>query len=52
MILQNSLFPPESSWTVPDVFPQFSETETVAIVIFLFAMRVGAILMKGWFCDG
>tara|TARA_R110000744_G_scaffold25648_3_gene63541 strand:- start:150 stop:2018 length:1869 start_codon:yes stop_codon:yes gene_type:complete len=31
MILQNSLFPPQSDWTVPDVFPQFSETETVAI---------------------
>jgi DNA polymerase I-like protein with 3'-5' exonuclease and polymerase domains len=31
MIMQNSLFAPESSWTVPDVFPQFSETETVAI---------------------
>ena len=31
MILQNSLFPPQSSWTVPDVFPQFTETETIAI---------------------
>ena len=25
------MFTPESSWSVPDVFPQFSETETVAI---------------------
>ena len=25
------MFAPESSWTVPDVFPQFSERETVAI---------------------
>ena len=31
MILQNSLFAPKSSWSVPDIFPQFSETETVAI---------------------
>jgi len=31
MILQNSLFPPQSDWSVPDFFPQFSETETVAI---------------------
>ena len=31
MILQNTLFAPQSSWSVPDVFPQFSETETVAI---------------------
>ena len=31
MILQNSLFPPKSDWSVPDFFPQFSETETVAI---------------------
>ena len=25
------MFAPESSWAVPDVFPQFSETETLAI---------------------
>ena len=31
MILQAPLFSPESSWSVPDVFPQFSETETIAI---------------------
>ena len=31
MILQTSLFPPKSSWTVPDIFPQFTETETIAI---------------------
>ena len=31
MILQQPLFSPESSWSVPDVFPQFSETETIAI---------------------
>ena len=30
-MLQGSMFTPESSWSVPDVFPQFSETETVAI---------------------
>ena len=30
-MLQNTLFAPESSWAVPDVFPQFSETETLAI---------------------
>jgi len=31
VILQQPLFAPESSWSVPDIFPQFSETETVAI---------------------
>jgi DNA polymerase I-like protein with 3'-5' exonuclease and polymerase domains len=31
VILQAPLFSPESSWSVPDVFPQFSETETIAI---------------------
>ena len=31
MILQTSLFPPKSSWTVPDIFPQFTEAETIAI---------------------
>jgi DNA polymerase I-like protein with 3'-5' exonuclease and polymerase domains len=30
-MLQNTMFTPKSSWSVPDVFPQFSETETVAI---------------------
>ena len=29
--MQQPLFAPESSWSVPEVFPQFSETETVAI---------------------
>ena len=31
MILQDTLFEPKSSWTTPDVFPQFSETETIAV---------------------
>ncbi len=31
MILQHTLFEPKSSWTTPDVFPQFSETETIAV---------------------
>ena len=31
MIQQAVFFAPKSSWSVPDVFPQFSETETVAI---------------------
>jgi len=30
-MLQSSMFTPESSWTVPAVFPQFSDTETIAI---------------------
>ena len=29
--MQQPLFAPESSWSVPEVFPQFSETETVAV---------------------
>jgi len=29
--MQQPLFTPESSWSVPEVFPQFSETETVAV---------------------
>ena len=31
MILQSPLFAPESDWSIPDVFPQFSETETIAV---------------------
>ena len=31
MILQTPMFPPESDWSIPDVFPQFSETETIAV---------------------
>ncbi len=31
MILQQPIFTPKSDWSVPDVFPQFSETETIAI---------------------
>ena len=30
-MLQGSMFPPKSSWSVPAVFPQFSETETIAV---------------------
>jgi len=29
--MQHPIFAPESSWSIPDVFPQFSETETIAI---------------------
>ena len=25
------MFTPESNWSIPDIFPQFSETETIAI---------------------
>ena len=28
---QAPIFPPESSWTVPDVFPQFAPDETIAV---------------------
>ena len=31
MILQSPMFAPESGWSIPDVFPQFSETETIAV---------------------
>ena len=31
MILQTPLFPPESDWSIPSVFPQFSDTETIAV---------------------
>jgi len=31
VILQSPLFAPESDWSIPDVFPQFSETETIAV---------------------
>jgi|TARA_A100000172_G_scaffold54883_2_gene35035 DNA polymerase I-like protein with 3'-5' exonuclease and polymerase domains len=31
VILQQPIFTPKSDWSVPDVFPQFSETETIAI---------------------
>ena len=31
MILQSPLFKPESSWSVPEVFPQFTPDETIAI---------------------
>ncbi len=30
-MLQGSMFPPKSNWSVPAVFPQFSETETIAV---------------------
>ena len=30
-MLQGSMFPPKSSWSVPAVFPQFSKTETIAV---------------------
>jgi DNA polymerase I-like protein with 3'-5' exonuclease and polymerase domains len=29
--MQQPIFAPESSWSIPDVFPQFSERETIAI---------------------
>ena len=29
--MQIPLFAPESTWSIPEVFPQFSETETIAI---------------------
>ena len=31
MILQTPLFAPESDWSIPSVFPQFSDTETIAV---------------------
>ncbi len=30
-MLQGSMFPPKSSWSVPAIFPQFSDTETIAV---------------------
>ena len=29
--MQHPIFAPESSWTIPAVFPTFEETETIAI---------------------
>ena len=29
--MQQPIFAPESSWSIPDVFPQFSERETIAV---------------------
>ena len=31
MILQTPMFAPTSDWSIPEVFPQFSETETIAV---------------------
>ena len=31
MILQSPMFAPTSDWSIPEVFPQFSETETIAV---------------------
>ena len=31
MILQPPMFAPTSDWSIPEVFPQFSETETIAV---------------------
>lgn len=31
MILQSPMFTPTSDWSIPEVFPQFSETETIAV---------------------
>ena len=31
MTLQPSLYAPTSDWSIPEVFPQFSETETIAV---------------------
>ena len=31
MILQTPMFAPESDWSIPSVFPQFSDTETIAV---------------------
>ena len=31
MILQSPMFAPESDWSIPSVFPQFSDTETIAV---------------------
>ena len=31
MILQAPMFAPESDWSIPSVFPQFSDTETIAV---------------------
>ena len=31
MILQTPMFAPKSDWSIPEVFPQFSETETIAV---------------------
>jgi len=31
VILQTPMFAPKSDWSIPEVFPQFSETETIAV---------------------
>jgi len=31
VILQTPMFAPTSDWSIPEVFPQFSETETIAV---------------------
>jgi DNA polymerase I-like protein with 3'-5' exonuclease and polymerase domains len=31
VILQSPMFAPESDWSIPSVFPQFSDTETIAV---------------------
>ena len=31
MILQTPMFAPTSDWSIPEVFPQFSDTETIAV---------------------
>ena len=31
MILQTPMFAPTSDWSIPEIFPQFSETETIAV---------------------